>query len=172
MKRPLLLLAGWLGAAAAAVGIGFLAVSLVDASASPPTQPASGTTAAPTDQSTAPAASPSGEQVTAGGTVFASCVDGAVQLAGAPAAGWEVEQYADHVEFRGGGQKVEVSALCSSGTPVFAVEGPRAESGDDGTTPAVTPSSSAPVVEDSGGHGSDDPPGDDHGGGGGHGSDD
>jgi hypothetical protein len=172
MKRPLLLLAGWLGAAAAAVGIGFLAVSLVDASASPPTQPAAGTTATSTEQATTPAASPSGEQATAGGTVFASCVDGAVRLAGAPAAGWEVEQYADHVEFRGGGQKVEVSAVCTSGAPVFAVEGPRASGGDDGSTPAVTPSSPGVVVDDNGGgHGSDDPPGDDHGGGG-HGSDD
>jgi len=170
MKRPLLLLAGWLGAAAAAVGIGFLAVSLVDASASPPPQPVAGTTAAPTGQATTPATSPSGEQVTAGGTVFASCVDGVVQLAGAPAAGWEVEQYADHVEFRGEGQKVEVSAVCTAGSPVFAVEGPRATGGDDGGTPSVTPTS--PGVDDGGGHGSDDPPGDDHGGGGGHGSDD
>jgi hypothetical protein len=190
MKRSLLLAAVWVVAAAAAVGVGFLAVSLVDASASPATQPAADTTAAtPTGTAIGTAAppppvAPSGEQATAGGTVFASCVDGGVQLAAAPAAGWEVETYVDHVEFESATQKVEVYADCATGSPRFLVEGPRSDDNgrsDDSVSSSSSASSAppaAPSVDDNGGdrggHGSDDPPGDDHGGdsGGGHGSDD
>jgi len=139
MKRPFALVAVWVVAAAAAVGVGFLAVSLIDASASPPSQPGPPTVSGPT--SSAPTASgptesvgPSatttaGEQSTAGGTVYATCVDGSVQLAGAPAAGWTVETSADEVEFRSGGAKIEVRADCSTGSPQFAVEDHAA--GDD-----------------------------------------
>jgi hypothetical protein len=160
MKRPFALVAVWVVAAAAAVGVGFLAVSLIDASASPSARPtlpvaSSGTEAAD------PSSPPAGEQSTAGGTVYASCVGGTAQLAGAPAPGWTVETAPGQVEFRNGGQKIEVRADCASGSPVFTVE----DGGNAATTPA--PTSGAPASS---------PPGaDDHGGdrdGGGHGSDD
>jgi hypothetical protein len=184
MKRTLVLIAAWLGAAAAAVGVGFLAISLAGAAepSAPRASLAADSTSAttpstPSTASTTPAppAVPSGEQVTAGGTVFASCLDGVPQLAGAPTAGWEVEQYADHVEFESATQKVEVYVDCSSGSPVFSVEGPRAEDGDRSSSSA--PASTSPAGDDNGGdrggQGSDDPPGDDNGGDrGGHGSDD
>ena len=170
MKRSLLLAAVWVVASAAAVGVGFLAVSLVDASASPATQPAANTTAA-TATGTAtstppPPVVPTGEQATAGGTVFASCVDGGVQLAAAPAAGWQVETYVDHVEFESATQKVEVYADCATGSPRFLVEGPRSDDNgrsDDSVSSSSSASSAppaAPSVDDNGGdrggHGSDD----------------
>ena len=162
MKRPFALVAVWVVAAAAAVGVGFLAVSLIDASAATPSQPGlpavSGTTEA-ADPSVPAAA---GEQSTPGGTVYATCVDGTAQLAGAPAAGWTVEKSADQVEFRNGSAKIEVHADCSTGSPQFVVE----DGGSAATTPASTP----------GGTTSSPTGGDDHGGnrkgGGGHGSDD
>jgi hypothetical protein len=163
MKRPFVLVAVWIVAAAAAVGVGFLAVSLIDASAATPAQPgipaaSTGTEAA----TTSPAASTSGEQGTPGGTVYATCSGGTAQLAGAPAAGWTVESSPGQVEFRSGRAKIEVRADCSTGSPQFTVE-----SGDDGTTsPAPATSStvdstpSSPAVDDHGrrrgGHGSDD----------------
>jgi hypothetical protein len=98
-----------------------------------------------------------------------------VQLAAAPEAGWTIEQYADHVEFRSATEKIEVYADCGTGSPRFTVEGPRADDSSAGVPPApTTATTTASTSEDGGGHGSDDPPGDDHGGsgGGGHGSDD
>jgi hypothetical protein len=193
VKRTLALAAAWTGSAAAAVGLGFLAVSLVGASASPATQPAtqpvaSGASTSPTATPvpTVPAV-PSGEQVTAGGTVFAACVDGIPELAGAPAPGWWVDDSNDpgEVEFRNGSQKVEIRTVCSGGAPQFSVEGPRADSSGGGgeSSSSSSSSSSAPSSssggDDSsgrggGGHGSDDSGGDDSSGrgGGGHGSDD
>jgi hypothetical protein len=161
MKRPLALVAAWVVAAAAAVGVGFLAVSLIDASASAPAQP-SLASAPGTTEAADPTAAAAGEKSTAGGTVFASCVDGTAQLAGAPVAGWSVESAPGQVEFRNGTQKIEVRADCSTGSPQFVVEGPSAEpaSTSGSTTSGTTAPSATP---------------DDHGGnrgGGGHGSDD
>jgi hypothetical protein len=161
MKRPFALVAVWVVAAAAAVGVGFLAVSLIDASAGTPSQPG-----LPAVSSTTEAADPSvpaaaGEQSTPGGTVYATCVDGAAQLAGAPAAGWTVEKSADQVEFRNGSAKIEVRADCSTGSPQFVVE----DRGPAATTPEPTTSgtTSSSTADDHGGN---------RGGHGGHGSDD
>jgi hypothetical protein len=198
MKRTIALGAAWTASAAAAVGLGFLAVSLVDASASPGTIPVAATTTSSTGPSTPTVPAPeatSGEHVTVGGTVFASCAGGSLSLGSAPAAGWWVDDSDDpgEVEFKNGAQKVEVYTACVGSAPQFSVEGPRADDSgrDDGSSsPAVTPSgspSSSSGRDDSGhddsddssgrgggGHGSDDPPGDDSSGrgGGGHGSDD
>ncbi|NYJ04294.1 hypothetical protein [Petropleomorpha daqingensis] len=160
MKRRFALVAAWVVAAAAAVGVGFLAVSLIDASAATPAQrglPAVSNATEATDPSVTPAA---GEQSTPGGTVYATCLDGTAQLAGAPAAGWTVETSPDQVEFRNGSAKIEVGADCSTGAPQFTVE--------DGGAAATSPSSTPGVPASSTGV-------DDHGGnrhGGGHGSDD
>src|SRR5690349_13030459 len=114
MQRTLALGAIWTASAAAAVGLGFLAVSLVDASASPGTTPAaqSETTspspeASPTTSS-APVTSATGEFATVAGTVFANCGGGVPVLAGAPAAGWWVDDSSDagHIEFENGTQKL------------------------------------------------------------------
>jgi hypothetical protein len=180
MKRTLALGAAWTASAAAAVGLGFLAVSLVDASASPGPRPVAGTPASVTAPSTsaAPTSAPSSaEQATDGGTVYASCTDGVPGLAGAPAPGWWVDDSSGpaQVEFRSATQKVEVMVSCASGSPVFVVEGPRAEDRSSvSTTPAAPSTSEDSSGGDGGGHGSDDPPGDDSSGrdGGGHGSDD
>jgi hypothetical protein len=163
MKRPFALVAVWVVAAAAAVGVGFLAVSLIDASAATPSQPG-----LPAVSSTTQTADPSvpaaaGEQSTPGGTVYATCVDGATQLAGAPAAGWTVEKSADQVEFRNGSAKIEVHADCSTGSPQFLVE-----DGDSAAATTPEPTTSGTTSSSNGG--------DDHGGdrkgGRGHGSDD
>jgi hypothetical protein len=166
MKRSLVLGAAWLGSAAAAVGLGFLAVSLVGASASPATQPVSsgsGTTASATPTASGPAPS-TGEQATVGGTVLASCTSGTPDLASAPAAGWWVDDSSDpgEVEFRNGTVKVEVHTVCVDGSPRFTVEGPRADSRGGGSSSS---SSSSPASETSGGD-------DDSSGRGGHGADD
>jgi hypothetical protein len=166
MKRPVALVAAWVLAAAAAIGVGFLAVSLIDASAATPEQPGLAATTSATEAAgpTASAAA-SGEQSTAGGTVYASCVDGTAQLAGAPAAGWTVESAPGQVEFRDGASKIEVRADCSTGSPQFTVEGPTADAGGgDDAPPATTPGTTSPsaTVDDHGGNRS----------GGGHGSDD
>jgi len=174
MKRGLVLGAAWTVSTAAAVGLGFLAVSLVGASASPgPVASTSTPTATPTSGGVAA----SGETATVGGTVFASCDAGVATLASAPAPGWWVDDSSDpgEVEFRDGAQKVEVRAVCVDGGPQFTVEGPRADDRSGrgpGTTPAPSPAS--PSADDHGGRGSDDGPGDDSSGrgGGGHGSDD
>lgn len=118
-----------------------------------------------------------------GGTVYASCGAGAPSLAGAPAAGWWVDDSPDpgEVEFENGTSKVEVKVTCVGGAPRFEVEGPRRDrSGrDDDRSSSPAGASSSASYDDSdgrrgGGHGSDDPPGDDSAGrsGSGHGSDD
>jgi hypothetical protein len=168
MKRPLALLAVWVVAAAAAVGVGFLAVSLIDASAATPAQPGLPAASSSTEAAD-PTTGASGEQATPGGTVYASCVDGAAQLAGAPGAGWTVESAPDQVEFRNGAQKVEVRADCSTGSPQFTVEEPSAE---PGSTPVPTTPVSTTSRTTSGTTSPSATP-DDHGGNrGGHGSDD
>lgn len=188
MNRTLLLGAAWTASAGAAVGLGFLAVSLVDASASPVVRPvASGdlvTEGAPSSESLTASPAATGEQATPGGTVFASCGDGSSVpvLSGAPAAGWWVDdtQQPGRWEFQSASQSIEVRATCVGGTPRFVVEGPRGGR-ETPRVPGSAPDDSTGRVN--GGHGSDDPPGDDHGGSksssgsddsrsGGHGSDD
>jgi hypothetical protein len=185
MKRTLLLGTAWTASAAAAVGLGFLATSLVGASASPGTVPAGAAATGPDDTATAssaPITTPSGTQATVAGIVSASCESGSPQLSGAPAAGWWLDDSQDpgEVQFENGTQKLEVHVACIDGSPRFSVEGPRADDsgGDDGPSsapargPSSSPSSPAGVTDapdDSdgrigGGHGSDDPPGDDNGG--------
>jgi hypothetical protein len=189
MKRTLTLGAAWTASAAAAIGLGFLAVSLVDASASPGSVPAGSSaeltsTGAASSSTSAPAASTSSgsdgttgpgvpgatvsvEQVTAGGTVYAGCQDGRPVLASAPAAGWWVDDSSTEaeVEFNDGGQSIEVHVGCAGGSPKFSVEGPRADDRDrddsSSTPPAATSSSTHPTGDDS-----------DARVGGGHGSDD
>src|SRR5215212_4866086 len=100
MQRTLALGALWTASAGAAVGLGFLAVSLVDASASPGTSAAAATTSADSTSaggtsagSTAAAPTPTpttatGEFATLAGTAYANCTGGAPVVAGAAAAGW------------------------------------------------------------------------------------
>jgi hypothetical protein len=175
MKRTVALGAAWTASAAAAVGLGFLAVSLVDASASPGTQPVAATTTSstasgsPTGAPVSPSAT--GQFDTAGGNIVADCTNGSPVLAGVPAAGWSVDdsQDAGKIEFRDGSQRVEVRVTCVGGSPVFSLD-------DSSSSPAaVTPASGS---DDStgragGGHGADDGAADDSSGrgGGGHGSD-
>jgi hypothetical protein len=173
VRRPVLLGAAWTASAAAAVGLGFLAVSLVDASASPGTSPVAatsstatqtGTAAPPSDAAspTATAMAMTAEHATIGGTVYANCTGGQPVLAGVPTAGWSVDDSADpgKVEFRSGTQKVEVTASCADGNPYFVDDD--SNSGDDGTQSSSPASSAAsPSTDDStgragGGHGSDD----------------
>jgi hypothetical protein len=181
MKRPFVLGAAWTASAAMAVGLGFLAVSFVDAEAAPGTVPpgARGTASS----STPSAPDPSGEQATVGGTVYADCDSDAPDLASAPAPGWTAYASSDPgaVEFRDGTHKLEVHVICVLGGPQFSVEGPRADDRGGSTTStsaATSPASGETSGGDdsgggSGGHGSDDSGGDSSGrGGGGHGSDD
>jgi hypothetical protein len=173
MRRTVTLGAAWTASAAAAVGLGFLAVSLVDASASPRSTDVAVTRTSASDLLTPPASSAptatSGVHVTAGGSVFASCVAGAPSLAGAPAPGWWMDDSSEpgKVEFRNGTQKVEVHTVCVGDEPQFSDDGLRADDAGHGggsTDPTPTPSGS---------HGSDDPAGHDSSGsgGGGHGAD-
>ena len=170
MKRTIALGAAWTASAAAAVGLGFLAVSLVDASAAPGASPVGATTtlafgsASPT---AVPSATSAADQfVTVGGTVYADCGSGSPVLAGVPAAGWSVDDSngVGQTEFKAAQQKVEVHVTCADGVPVFRL--------DDSSAPQVTPSSTS-GRDDHGGHGADDAPGDDSSGrsGGGHGAD-
>jgi hypothetical protein len=200
MNRTLLLGAAWTASAGAAVGLGFLAVSLVDASASPVVQPVSSRAPESADATSSrpPAVSPapSGEQATPGGTVFATCAGGTAVpvLAGAPAAGWWPDDSQDpgKFEFKSATRSIEVRASCVGGTPRFVVEGPRSDDRARGTDVANPAASRSDAPDDSagrvgGGHGADDGPGDDRGvhsgpgggsddssgrEGGGHGSDD
>jgi hypothetical protein len=162
-----LLGAAWTASAGAAIGLGFLAVSLVDASASPVVQPATSSALMPSDSpaatdqqgtpadtTTTPPAPPEvAQQVTPGGTVVATCVgDEAVPvLAGAPAAGWwsgQDRQEPGRFEFETASQSIEVRATCVGGTPQFVVEGPRAGGGSGGSDDSSG--------RGGGGHGSDD----------------
>jgi hypothetical protein len=172
MKRTLLLGSAWTASAAAAVGLGFLAVSLVDASASSGTATlttSSGgtpTAVAPVTDSPAAETAPAGQQVTLGGTVYGSCENGVPVLASAPAAGWWLDDSNDvgEAEFENGTLKIEVKVNCVDGVPQFFVEGPRNDSshgGEDRSTssPSVTTSPSSGDDSDGrvgGGHGSDD----------------
>jgi hypothetical protein len=202
MKRTIALGAAWTASAAAAVGLGFLAVSLVDASASPATDNVAATTSATPGSATPTAPAPgatSGEYVTVGGTVFGSCIGGVPSLAGAPAPGWWVDDSNDpgEVEFKNGTQKLEVHTVCVGDVPQFSDEGLRSDDSGRGSGSGSPSSSSGSPSSTSGrddsgrddssgrgggdsggnddsGHGSDDSGGDDSSGrgGGGHGSDD
>ena len=176
LRRPLLLGVAWAGSAAAAVGLGFLAVSLLDASASPGTPQVAAATssdpggAGPTATRFVPKSiSATGEFATAAGTVYATCGTGLPVLAGVPVAGWWIDDSGEQgkVEFQNGTQRIEVRVACVDGSPRFASEGARAEDNETTTSahmpPAVAPepTAAASTSDDSGGHG----------GGGGHGSD-
>jgi hypothetical protein len=188
MNRAVPLTALWTASAAAAVGLGFLAVSLVDASGAPATSPVAATTSASAPSSTSQESvtrSVTADFPTVGGTAYADCTTGLPKMAGAPLAGWWIDDSSrpGAIEFQNGTHQVEVRAACIDGAPQFASEGARAkESGS--SSPGSPPSGSAsvpasPSASDEsggrggGGHGSDDPAGDDSSGrnGGGHGSD-
>src|SRR3954466_9325828 len=182
MKRILLLGSAWTASAAAAVGLGFLAISLVDASASPGGQPVvaaltSGSDDSPStsavtatsgaEATSSPAPVPSGQQATEGGTVYGSCDGGVPVVASAPAAGWWLDDSSDpaKIEFQNGTQQIEVRVTCVDGVAQFSVEGPRTDDNgghgsDDGTTsaPAATTSSTGDDSDGrvGGGHGQDD----------------
>jgi len=200
MRTTPLLATAWAGAATAAVGLGFFAVGLLDAdpvpasATAPVTVPAPEVTpsASPSADSApqvSPAAPLTGQQATDGGTVYGACADGEMTLAGAPAAGWEVDDSstASAIELKGGDRRIHVTATCGPTGPVFSVAEGGSGGDDDAPAvtpapapPAVTPAPSAPAVtaapsaDDHGGHGSDDAGPDDSGGrgSGGHGSDD
>jgi hypothetical protein len=173
MKRTLLLGTAWTASAASAVGLGFLAVSLVDASATRGTIPlAAASTATSSDDATAPPSTSAPVQTwyTEAGTVTADCTSGEPQIAQAAATGWWVDDSddakADEVEFENATQKLEVHVTCVDGIPQFTPEGPRADDngGNDDQPSTAAASTDAPDDSDGrvgGGHGSDDPPGDD-----------
>jgi hypothetical protein len=184
MNRTIALGAAWTVSAAAAVGLGFLAVSLVDASADPGTRPVAATTTASTGTSspTVPPLSSmaTAEYATAGGAVVADCAGGSPVLAGVPAAGWWVDDSNDlgTMEFQNGAQNVEVRVACVGGAPKFTFDDSSPSSSSSSSSPASSPTSGTAGSDDSSGrsgdgHGADDPPGDDSSGrsGGGHGSD-
>ena len=168
MKRTIALGAVWTASAAAAVGLGFLAVSLVDASAAPGTSSAAATTSAsttpgtPSDTSVPPS---SGEYPTVAGTVYADCTGGSPVLAGAPATGWSVDDSNGPgvIEFRSATQKLEVRVSCLGGSPQFSDEGLRGDGSGRGSgsssSIAVTPSAGLSADDSSGrsggGHGAD-----------------
>ena len=181
MTRTVALAALWTASAASAVGLGFLAVSLVDAEASPVTRPIAATESVsaspagshdaglPTPAPQPPAAPPSGEYATVGGTVFASCDGGILQVAAAPATGWWVDDQDQHgeVEFESATREIEVHVACADGVPSFRDEGLRADENrheDPSSSSSPTPGADDSTGRVGGGHGSDDPPGDDHGG--------
>ncbi len=182
MTRTVALAALWTASAASAVGLGFLAVFLVDAEASPVTRPIAATESvsvapstsddaglpAPAPQSPA-AAPPSGEYATVGGTVFASCEGGILQVAAAPATGWWVDDQDQHgeVEFESATQEIEVHVACADGVPSVRDEGVRADENrpeDSSSSSPPTPGADDSTGRVAGGPGSDDPPGDDNGG--------
>lgn len=132
MKRPMLLATVWLVGAATAVGLGVLGVSLVGTT-SPSTQQDGFLTVISRGpaRASASADATSGQQETPGGIAYASCSGGVPVVAGAPAEGWQVDDSGNrgHVEFSDAVSTVEVTADCSSGSPEFSVEGPRARDG-------------------------------------------
>jgi hypothetical protein len=192
LRRPLVLGVAWAASAAAAVGLGFLAVSLLDASASSGTPQVAAATSSAPEGGAGPTAtrfvprvtSATGEFATAAGTVYATCGTGLPVLAGVPVAGWRIDDSGEQgkVEFENGTQQIEVRVACVDGSPRFASEGIEAEDGSASISghmpPARAPEpTAAPTTSDDhggGGHGADDGPGDDSGGhgGGGHGSND
>ena len=191
LRRPLVLGVAWAASAAAAVGLGFLAVSLLDASASSGAPQAAAATSSAPEVQAGPTAtrfvpksfSATGEFATAGGRVYATCGTGLPVLAGVPVAGWWIDDSGEQgkVEFQNGTQRIEVRVACVDGSPRFATEGLETEDAATSTSahmpPAQQPDPTAgPTTSDDhggGGHGADDRPGDDSGGhgGGGHGSD-
>jgi hypothetical protein len=189
MKRAVPLAALWIAAAAAAVGLGFLAVSLVDASGAPATPLVTATsTASPsTSAPSKPARQPAiGDFATVAGTAYANCSSGGPVVAGAPAAGWWVDDSSSvgKVEFQNGDHHLEVRVACVDGSPRFTSEGAEDRpTGSPSAAPSSSPSSGSPASTPAaptkttdhpgGGHGADDPAGDDSSGrnGGGHGSD-
>jgi hypothetical protein len=181
MNRAVPLTALWTASAAAAVGLGFLAVSLVDASGAAPTTPLTATTTA-----SAPSGAPqesvtrsvTADFPTVGGTAYADCTTGLPKMAGAPMAGWWIDDSSrpGAIEFQNGTHRVEVRASCIDGAPQFASEGARPKgSGAPGSLSPPTSASVSPSAADDsggrggGGHGSDDRSS--GGSGGGHGSD-
>ena len=153
MKRTMALGAGWTASAAAAVGLGFLAVSLVDASASPGAHPVAATTTAATSAaSTASASVPSGTGgfVTPAGSVFTDCTTGTPVLAAVPVAGWSVDDSTDpgRIEFKSGDQRLEVTVSCLDGGVVSITH-------DRPSAPATSGRDDSPG-RDGGGHGSAD----------------
>jgi hypothetical protein len=197
MKRTIALGVAWTASAAAAVGLGFLAVSFVDASASPGVDQVAAS-ATPSTASAAPAGSDApggrattgqppatGEHVTEGGTVYADCTTGSPVVAAVPAAGWRVDPTDDpgKVEFDRAAQEVEIRVSCLDGTPSFVR---RDASSSPASSASSSPAGATSGHDDSGdssGHGGDDSGGDDssrHGGddgssggdGGGHGAED
>lgn len=193
MRTTPLLATAWAGAATVAVGLGFFAVGLLDADPVPASAATPVTTAAATPSTAGPstpgsaqttAAAPlTGQEVTEGGTVYGSCIDGALQLGSAPAAGWEVDDSSTPtaVELKGGDRRIHVTATCGPTGPVFTVaQGGDDRTGDDRTgddsgedddRPAVTPAP-ASTASSTSATGTASPTADDHGGSGGHGSDD
>ncbi len=198
MNRTVAFGALWTASAAAAVGLGLLAVSFVDAGTPLDTQLASATdgqqsgSATPTTPTTpsattgsstpapAPAPAPtSDEQVTVAGTVYASCDAGGLSLVSAPAAGWWLDDSQDpgEVEFENGSQKLELKIYCFDGRPQFFVEWPRDDSGgrgrgrggDDSAGTSVSTAPASTSPSSSSPSGVDDSDGRV---GGGHGSDD
>jgi hypothetical protein len=184
MKRTVALAAGWTASAAAAVGLGFLAVSFVDASASPGAQPVTASTtgsatATPspsgTPAPTAPARPATGEYVTAGGTAYANCTAGRPVVAAVPAAGWWVDDSNEpgKVEFERGEQKVEVRVSCVDGSPVFVLDDERSSSpSSSSSSPATETSGHDDSGGDSSGHGRGGDDSDDDSSGHGRGGDD
>ena len=191
MNRSVALGAAWSASAIAAVGLGFLAVSLLDASASPGASPVAATSTASTTPgapSTPLVPLVTGEYATVAGTVYADCSSGYPVLAGAPTAGWWVDDSNDlgEFEFKSAAQKLEVHVSCVHGSPLFSDEGLRADDSggrgdDDGTHSSSSSASSSASSssaghtsghddsDDNSGHGSDDSGGDDNSG---HGSGD
>ena len=174
MKRTIALGAAWTASAAAAVGLGFLAVSLVDASASPGAQPVAATTTS-AEASASPEAVPSatsalGQSVTPGGTIYTDCASGSPVNAAVPAAGWSVDDSnaVGEMEFRAGDRKIEVHVTCEEDGVISVTR-------DDSSrgTPSPSTASSTAGSDDHGGHGAEDPAGDLSSGrsGGGHGAD-
>ncbi|MCF6505840.1 hypothetical protein E9549_00205 [Blastococcus sp. MG754426] len=176
MRRPVLLGAAWTASAAAAIGLGFLAVSLVDASASPGTSPVAATTSsstAPERTGSAPDGSPpeplaspasaTGEYATSGGTVFADCSSGTPVLAGVPAPGWWVDPSDDvgKMEFENDDDDIDVHVACIDGAPRFALDdsafrSPSASPSRSAATPSPTSGWDDSDGRSGDGHGSDD----------------
>jgi len=188
MNRAVPLTALWTASAAAAVSLGFLAVSLVDASGAPPTTPLAATTTASAPSSTPQESvtrSVTADFPTVGGTAYADCTTGLPKMAGAPLAGWWIDDSSEpgSIEFQNGSHQVEVRASCIDGAPQFASEGaqgkesgsssPGSLSPESSSAPASSSASDDPGGRGGGGHGSDDPAGDGSSGrtGGGHRSD-
>ncbi len=172
----MLLSTAWVGSALGAVGLGFVALSLLDGGATPVVEQSASTEAMETGAgatsssaaatTTAPAAPApgagtlTGEQSTPAGTVFGSCTGGQLTLGSAPAVGWQVDDSPDpgSVELRAGERRVEVHAVCGPAGPTFVVQdsAARATSGrtDDAprtTAPAPRPAPASPTQDHHGG---------------------